>query len=79
MIFLNFASSADLHCVCTHTDIEGKKRKATLRNILKSSEKTQYLINTLYILETYVRQGDADPVAGVTDIGCANVTEYSKA
>ena len=30
--------------VCTHTDAE---RKARVRNILKSSEKTQYLMNTL--------------------------------
>ena len=34
--------------VCTHTDTEGKQRKARVRNILKSSEKTQYLMNTLY-------------------------------
>ena len=32
----------------THTDTEGKRRKSRVRNILKSSEKTQYLMNTLY-------------------------------
>ena len=44
MIFLNSASSAAalvfyLPGVCTHTDTEGKQRKARVRNILKSSEK----------------------------------------
>ena len=33
--------------VCTHTDTEGKQRKTRVRNILKSLEKTQYLMNTL--------------------------------
>ena len=33
--------------VCTHTETKGKQRKANVRNILKSSEKTQYLMNTL--------------------------------
>ena len=57
-IFLNSASSAAalvfyLPCVCTHTDNEGKQqRKARFRNILKSSEKTQYLMNTLKLLKT---------------------------
>ena len=54
--FLNSASSAAVlvfylsgACVvCTHTDTEGKQRKARVRNILKSSGKTQYLLNTLY-------------------------------
>ena len=54
MTFLNSASSAAalvfyLPGVCTHSDSEGKKRKARARNILKSSEKTQYLMNTLCI------------------------------
>ena len=54
MIFLNSASSAVamvfyLLGVCTHTDTEGKLRKARVRNILKSSKKTQYLMNTLYV------------------------------
>ena len=45
LIFLNSASSAAalvfyLPGVCTHTDPEGKQRKARVRNILKSSEKT---------------------------------------
>ena len=35
--------------LCTHTETEGKQRKAKVRNILKSSEKTQYLMNNLYI------------------------------
>ena len=52
-IFLNSVSSAAalvfyLPCMCTHTDTEGKPRKARVRNILESSEKTQYLMNTLY-------------------------------
>ena len=46
-IFLNSASSAAalvfyLPGVCTHDDTEGKERKAGVRNILKSSKKTQY-------------------------------------
>ena len=55
VFFLNSASSAAalvfyLPGVCTHTDTKGKKRRARVRNILKSSEKnTQYLMNTLYI------------------------------
>ena len=49
MIFLNSASSAAaldfyLTGVCTHTDTEGKQRKARVRNIFKNSEKTQYLM-----------------------------------
>ena len=44
VIFLNSACSAAalvffLPGVCTHTDIEGKQRKARVRNILKSSKK----------------------------------------
>ena len=52
-IFLNTASSAPCAvflpalCVYTHTDTEGEQRKARVRNIFKSLEKTQYLINTL--------------------------------
>ena len=47
--FLNSASSAavlvlNLPGVCTHTDTE---RKQIPENILKSSKKTQYLMNTL--------------------------------
>ena len=54
MIFLNSASSAAalvfyLPGVCTHTDTDGKQRKARVQNILKSSKKTQYLMNTLYL------------------------------
>ena len=32
-------------CVYTHTDTKGKQRKARVRNILKSLEKTQYIMN----------------------------------
>ena len=44
MIFLNSASTAAalvfyLPGVCTHTDTEGKQRKARVRNSLKYSEK----------------------------------------
>ena len=35
--------------MCTHTGTEGKQRKARDRNILKSLEKTQYLMNYLYV------------------------------
>ena len=56
MIFLNSASSAAaLPGVCTHTDTEGKQRKTRVRNILKSLEKTQYLMNTLYISAVITR------------------------
>ena len=56
MIFLNSASSSAvlvfyLPGECTHTDTEGQQRKARVRNILKSLEKTQYLMNALYIFE----------------------------
>ena len=44
VIFLIYASSAAalvfyLPGVCTHTDTEGKQRKARVRNIFKKSEK----------------------------------------
>ena len=56
MIVLNSASSAAalvfyLPGVCTHTDTEGKQSKARVQNILKSSVKKQYLMNTLYYIE----------------------------
>ena len=56
MIFLDSVSSAVapvfyLPGVCTHTDTEGKQGKTRVRNIRKSLEKTQYLMNTLYIWE----------------------------
>ena len=35
-------------CVYTRTDTEGKQRKARVQNIFKKSEKTQYLMSTLY-------------------------------
>jgi len=51
--FWTFVSSAAalvfyLLGVCTHTGTKGKQRKTRVRNILKSLEKTQYLMNTLY-------------------------------
>ena len=51
VIFLNSASSAAalvfyLPGVCTHTDTEGKQRKAS-QEYFKILEKTQYLMNTL--------------------------------
>ena len=51
---MNPASSAAapvfyLPGVCTHTHNKGKQRKARVRNILKFLEKTQYLMNTLYL------------------------------
>ena len=65
MIFLNSASSAAalvfyLPGVCTHTDTEGKQRKTRVRNILKSLEKTQYLMNTLYL-----RTSAPQPICGM--------------
>ena len=50
--------------VCTHTDTEGKLRKARVRNILKSSEKTQYLMNALYNIEEVVRQKNKKQING---------------
>ena len=59
VIFLNSVSSAAAlvfylpgRYVCTHTDTEGKQRKAILRNIFNKSEKTQCLMDTLYINST---------------------------
>ena len=45
MIFLNYASSVAA-LVLYLPDTEGKQRKAKIRHNLKSSEKTQYLMNT---------------------------------
>ena len=42
--------------LCTHTDTEGKQRKTRVRNILKSLEKTQYLMNTLYLISMYIEK-----------------------
>ena len=56
MIFLNSASSAAalvlyLPGVCTHTDTPVGNREMPESGIcLKISEKTQYLMNTLYLL-----------------------------
>ena len=54
VIFLNSASSAAalvfyLPGVCTHTDTE-----ARVWNILKSSEKKHYLMNSLHIKEFWL-------------------------
>ena len=61
MIFLNSVSSAAalvfyLPGVCTHTHTKGKQRKTRVRNTLKSLEKTQYLMNNLYIADTKENQ-----------------------
>ena len=53
-VLLQHWCSTCLVCVqCTQTDIEGKQRKANVWNILKSSKKTQYLMNTLYMHAEY--------------------------
>ena len=54
MNFLNSASYAAalvfyLPGVCTHTDTKGKQRKTRVLNNLKSLEKTQNFMNTLYV------------------------------
>ena len=54
MSFLTSAGSAAalvfyLPGVCAHTDTEVKQRKARFWNILETSKKTQYLMNTLYV------------------------------
>ena len=73
MIFLNSASSAAalvfyLPGVRTHTDTEGKQRKARVRHIFKKSEKTQYLMNTLYMLEIHLKQLAASTEIIISDI-----------
>ena len=58
MIFLNSASSAAalvfyLPGLCSHTDTEGKQRKARVRNILKSLKKSifnEHPVNVLYLI-----------------------------
>ena len=60
MIFLNSASSAAalgfyLPRRCTNTDTEGKQRRNRVRNIFEFQEKTQYLMNTLYLIEQSVK------------------------
>ena len=57
MIFLNSAGSAaalvfDLS-LCTHTDNEGEPREARVRNIFLNLRKTQYLMNTLYMVRAF--------------------------
>ena len=74
MIFLNSASSAaalvfHLPGVCTHTDTEGKQRKARVRHILKSSEKT-------HNENTKTQPTDANLAAGVT--GRDGLGHYSR-
>ena len=63
MIFFNSVSSAAalvfyLPGVCTHTDIEGKQRKARVRNIFKDSEKNT-IFNEHPVVQkcTFVRIG----------------------
>ena len=62
MIFLNSASSASalvfyLPGVCTHTDTEGKQRKARVRNILEKSEKNT-IFNEHPVLGSLSKQKD---------------------
>ena len=63
MIFLNSGRSAKalvfyLPGVCTHTDTEGKQRKAIVWIILKSSEKTPRLLGDAMIskFHTFARK-----------------------
>ena len=58
VIFLNFASSATalvfyLPGECTHTDTEGKQRKARVRNISKSSKKHNINEHPVYDIHTF--------------------------
>ena len=60
LIILNSVISAAalvfyLPGVCTHTDTEGKQRQTRVQNIFKNSEKTQYIMNTLYISDILQR------------------------
>ena len=60
MIILNSAISAAalvfyLPVMCTHTDTEGKQSKVRVRKYFKIFEKTQYLMNTLYIHNTGIQ------------------------
>ena len=75
LIFLNSVSSAAalvfyLPGVCTHTYTKGKQRKTGVRNILESLEKTQYLMNTLYVfcflvaVTDYLDAGEEDKMEG---------------
>ena len=56
-ILLQRWCSTCLMCVRTHTDTEGKQRKASVRNILKYSKKIQYLMNTLYMVNIHLWSG----------------------
>ena len=73
MIFLNSASFPAalvfyLPGVRTHTDTEGKQRKARVRNILKSLQKTQYLMNTLYEHVTFTLLCNVKVVKNVVSV-----------
>ena len=76
VIFLNSASSAAalvfyLPGVCTHTDTEGKQRKARVRNILKSFEK-----NTIF---NEHRVGNFDSWKNKLDrVACRTITSRLK-
>ena len=79
MIFLNSASSAAalvfyLPGVYTQTDTEGKQRKARVRNILKYSEKTQYLMNTKYVWTALI----LDPSLSLTFLFMQLTNEYHR-
>ena len=82
MIFLNSASSAAaldfyLPGVCTHTDTEGKQRKARVRNIFKKSEKIQYLMNTLYLVSTVEEGEEFLPLHQVGQLGPLGLTRVN--
>ena len=66
MIFLNSASTAAalvfyLPSECTHTDTEGKQRKARVRNILKYSGKSQYLM--IYLIDFICTESQHDSLS----------------
>ena len=77
VIILNSASSAAalvfyLPCMCTHTDTEGKPRKARVRNILESSEKNTIFNEhpVLHLVQKIFRYDAARHLASyITDIG----------
>ena len=61
MIFLNSASSGAalvfyLPGVCTHTDTEGKQRKARGRNIFKQSEKTIFNEHPIFAIQIFKKK-----------------------
>ena len=83
MIFLNSASSAAvlvfyLPGIVTHTDIEGRQRKARVGNILKSLEKNT-IFNEHPVKETHFVKGNrkGDPAVLWTDGGAIETNIYT--